>query len=856
MTFHFAWVGGDPKPAVSLSTTGNLWGGSLVLTGSTWNGELTTSGDILGTGVWRDKGPSIQNLRRTDGLITGGSYYILGPGMAGATLNQSVPLTRFTFDGEFGGDLSPAADIGENVAVTITTFGVGSEIVYLDDASMLTVDMQYGISGPGIIPNTVFIYEGSNTITISNPATATNSNVEFTITLDTGRNVITNLGSAMGLVVGETYQIFGPGVTAGILGTLQSDGTILLSQIATETFFQTPLRIYRGITYDDGGSFDADIHTRIDESIVSIHISHLEGQFASLSADIKNPRIGLLAPGRQVWCWLSEDGNPLFHGRLEAMPANLIGEKVTFHFIAQPGDYDNQQNLITENLKELPFIDPIWFPDGLITPENVLEARTATWHIDRTTLAVSVSDYIVGEDGTLEIDASDHTYANTDIKFGSKPLTGIYLTAKISRTQEGSGSIDITREIYQAFRDTGSNVPYPHISAYCGDGLFSTWPKPGTNIGAGWSVGLDSVIDKTTIFPDLAAQTGFVSRFSSVFAPTNPNDISQPFGYTGATFPLDNFYIQFTLDYVAKREWVETLSFFLEADIQEISTDSRANTEVLSLASNNVSKAVDFDGSIPLADFRSNNYFKTGRGQLSVQFLIRYARAKITFRARAASIDFTIPWSKAIGLSCRQNVHLVDYRIPGGEATGKVISYELIASATEGRIAHVTIGCTIGRGGSVTATPGAGSYAAPGYMASGYQTVVGGTVDLGDSTVTYQNFGDFVINDDGVNLFDITPQTAIKRLKVISGVTEQAKAIAATKENLGAPVPTMNNGIPGSQVKPSIPPTTADALKNAYPLVELELISLVGGGFLSEFVIDVSRLQVPKTIDLEAPSNV
>ena len=867
MTFFFAWVGGDPKPAITLATTGDVWGGSLVLTGSTWNGELRTSGDILGTGVWREKGPRIDNLRKVDGLIPDGSYYITGAGMPGVSEIQTIPLIQFTYDGDAGGTLVPPAEVAENIPVTISTNGLGSDVVHLDDPTGLIIGTQYGISGSGIIQDTVFIYEGGNDITISNPARTTGADIEFTITLDAGRNIISNLGSAEGLEIGETYQIFGQGVPGGVLGTYQTDGTILLSQLATKTFSPTFLRIHRGITYPDGGDFISD-YARQDETVDSVHISQSEGQFASLLVDLKNPRIGLLAPGRRVWCWLSwqktdaDPITPLFHGRLEAMPTNLIGEKVTFHFIAQPGDYDNQRAILTESLKELPFIDPIWIPDGFITPDNVLEARAAVWDINRTTLAVTTTDLTVGEDGTLEVAESEHAYAAMDIKFGTAPLTGIYITGAVTRSQEADGSIDITREVCRAFQDAGSNYPYPHISAFCGDGLFSSWPKPGANIGAGWSVGLDSIIEKSTIFQPITAQSQTItpsplSNSPFTFSPLTPGPLSNsPFLPTGATFPLDIFYIIFTLDYVAKRDWVETVSFFLEADVQEIGTDSRANSEVLSLSSNNVSQAVDIDGSIPLADLRYNSYFKTGRGQLSVQFLIRYARAKLTFRARAVTIDFTVLWEKALGISCRWNAHITDYRIPGGEATGKVTSYELIASASEGMRAKVSIGCTIGRGGSVAASAGAGSYAAPGYMAAGYQTVVGGTIDLGDSTVTYQNFGDFIISDDGVNLFDITPTTMIKKLKVIEGITDQLKAIATTKEPLGPSLAIINNGIAGlPQVKPSIPPTAADALKNAYPIVDLELVPLTGGGFITEFVIDVSKLQIPKTIDLEASSN-
>ncbi len=252
---------------------------------------------------------------------------------------------------------------------------------------------------------------------------------------------------------------------------------------------------------------------------------------------------------------------------------------------------------------------------------------------------------------------------------------------------------------------------------------------------------------------------------------------------------------------------------------------------------------------------RSNSYFKSERGQRSFEFLLAYARAKLLLRARAVTIDIVVKWAKAIGISCRQNVHLIDYRIPGGEATGKVIAYELIASPSEGMRAKITLGCTIGRGGIIEPTEGTGAYAATGYMARGYQAVLGGTIDLGDGSVVYQTFSDFTINDDGVDLFNVTPASMIKRLKVISGPAHQLESIAATREELRDPVLFVNHGTISSHVTPAVPPAPADALKNAYPEVLLEMVPLTGGGFVSNLAVDVSKLQIPMTINLEAPSN-
>src|SRR5882672_12560400 len=104
---------------------------------------------------------------------------------------------------------------------------------------------------------------------------------------------------------------------------------------------QTTLTIHRGVVHPDGGDFQPG-YIRNDEEVLSVDIDHSEGNCATLSIELRNPQVGLLAPGRDAWCWLSWQADaaaavvPLFHGRLVSVPADLQGEKITLHFIARP----------------------------------------------------------------------------------------------------------------------------------------------------------------------------------------------------------------------------------------------------------------------------------------------------------------------------------------------------------------------------------------------------------------------------------------------------------------------------------------------------------------------------------------
>src|SRR6476661_1886195 len=72
-------------------------------------------------------------------------------------------------------------------------------------------------------------------------------------------------------------------------------------------------------------TFDVETHAVEDESVYAFDLSQEEGDFAKLSLTIRNPRVGLLNPGRNVWAWLSYSPSsgviePLFFGRLVGIP--------------------------------------------------------------------------------------------------------------------------------------------------------------------------------------------------------------------------------------------------------------------------------------------------------------------------------------------------------------------------------------------------------------------------------------------------------------------------------------------------------------------------------------------------------
>lgn len=246
-------------------------------------------------------------------------------------------------------------------------------------------------------------------------------------------------------------------------------------------------------------AFDEEVHLVEDETIFAFDIAHQEGQIPVLTIDIINPHIGLLAPGRAQWAWLSYQTSaeivPLFYGRLVALPTNLLGEVVTLQFIARPNDYLAQKQAIANGLMVKPYHDPIWIdPTKLTDPDTVLETYTMMWHVDRTTHAVSISSIIFGEDGTEEFNFEDAFYDSVSISFAQSPQTQVVFDGTVQWTQTGTGVIA---------------MPDVSLSAWNGDQIVRDWPKPGDQLRNGWSI-----------------ETGNITNWSDQFANNSPTMIT------------------------------------------------------------------------------------------------------------------------------------------------------------------------------------------------------------------------------------------------------------------------------------------------------------------------------------------
>jgi len=598
-------------------------------------------------------------------------------------------------------------------------------------------------------------------------------------------------------------------------------------------------------------------HVREDLFVTDLQVSQSEGDFCTLTIEVENPHVGLLAPGRPRWIWIAwnptfdplasdsseatfDDMVPLFFGRVQGVPNDFIGEVVTLNFLARPLDYEAQKAAVADTLRVFPWFDGVWFaPEDRADPDNVLESRSALWHIDRVTHDVSVSNVITGEDGTITFTGDDVLSDSIRISYGDPPCRQVNVTATIAWDQIASGPVWVI----------GAPGATRAIDTYTGAGLQKNWPQPGFNVGGGWTV-RDSICNRLDgtgrdeyTYSDKIGILGKARDAKTVIVPpwAEPQIVLATF-FPGHVLVLKKWKLgaALSVQYDVKRGKSETVTFSLRSNTQSILTDSTDGEAVdLRFSTSEVASPVGVfsDGTfdLPIGKPWARSYITTDRGEQSLQYLILVARARLLASARCVDVTFEVPWNRAIaeGVSCRKNVVISDSSLPGGVVGGKIKSYALRANGDSGQfICEITIGASIGLGGTITADPGTPTYVNAGYVDEGYQQYVGGFAMPVAGEVAYRRVNGDEPNDDGFDFDRLTLD------KVLIG--------PVTIEN-EAPVQE-----PLIVVGPENPAGVYDAINTKQTTVTFRLKPLNNGPFADTYEIETTLLSVPKTIDLEA----
>ena len=715
--------------------------------------------------------------------------------------------------------------------------------------------------------------------------------VVTTGTTAAGSAAITGIPSTAisALTAGLIYNVSGNGIPVAATFVAPASGATAITLDQPAAAAANALLTITGPRAANG-PWDPELHNRFDEDVLSVEIAQSEGDFATLTVALKNPGLGLLAAGRNLWVWLSWDQAwpagppeliPLFNGRLIGVPRLSAGETVELQFIARPDDFMLQKSALAASLQVLPYWDPVWLA-STISADTVLETYSALWHVDRTTLELTTSDIIEGEAGTIEIGEDVALYDNFSLAYGQPPLTAVTVSGSVNWPQQAYGILDITQTILNAFRDQ-AGAPYGRVLAstptsfwgatgggliqvLSGDGLLNSWPKAGTSIGAGWSFPNGDAgdgkplnyVDKisatepgsfahsemtydveyaASLNEDLAAQNvlggggDYIPYNDRVMAVLNKGRLVQ----VQVSFPTETLKFRMMVEYKADRRRTETVAAVLTADVQrQLSDSADQDQEKIELTSDYVGQGVDAGGALPIGNLVYKSYFATDRGTQSFEYLLLAARAKLRARARSVDVTFAVPWATALGISLKHSITLLDRRLPGGSCTGKIKSYTL--KAADGvQLGEFVIGCCIGNGTPISPAVGAPTYVDEDYVERGWQVYAGAQYVLLPDEFAYQSLEEFPVDDDGLNLSNLSQENAVNYCTVLNGMLDQVEAL---EEFQGVVSPT--NGDPISK------------MRQMATLVTLDLRPVAGSEFHTDFLPALTQLSLPKTIDLAA----
>jgi hypothetical protein len=148
------------------------------------------------------------------------------------------------------------------------------------------------------------------------------------------------------------------------------------------------------------------------------------------------------------------------------------------------------------------------------------------------------------------------------------------------------------------------------------------------------------------------------------------------------------------------------------------------------------------------------------------------------------------------------------------------------------------IGCSIGNGDPSSAAEGVATYVEAGYVEPGYQVMAGEQKMLLAAELAYETLDAFAIDDDGLDLTNLTEERAVNSCVVVNGLEQTLFTLADFQD----------------KIAPAMHGDPIQAVATMSTAVTLDLKPVAGNTFHTTFFPAISQLSLPKTIDLAAPS--
>ncbi|BDB95918.1 hypothetical protein [Candidatus Hydrogenosomobacter endosymbioticus] len=477
---------------------------------------------------------------------------------------------------------------------------------------------------------------------------------------------------------------------------------------------------------DEKEIFSIEKHSKSDENIFDMKIVHSEGLPAKAEITISFLSD---AEKRKSHCVIVyDDGNDarfcLFRGKLENSTKKQDGPFITISFVAC-SEIEKDKQKFVEILKKEKFYDELIYGKNPKADE-LIAATNFVFYWDRVTGECKMSDLFKGNK-SFEINFQN--FFEGSLKSRSEtPVIKVEMQIEAQWIQHLSGFVNLFHFIRHRFKEG-------YVNSYTGKSLKRAWPKSGETFGrSGYRVVYSEIKEIEPPFCSL------FKRKPGSFA------ISVPVRKRGQTGEQEISHKQM----LAKRTWFdgellamwtfkqkrkETLSFALESSLQ-VPNDTLCETKTAFIRLQKIVQIDDIPFWYPMAFYKKgdnvrcsngiysaikehyacrsfdqdkdkwkkeknicpsvhSSFFNTDKGVEIFELVVERARAILDRGARIFKISFSGDPESLAQITLDDQVSIVDKRIPGGKAVGKVSSYKFVADGKKIYV-EIEVTCSVG----------------------------------------------------------------------------------------------------------------------------------------------------------------
>lgn len=443
--------------------------------------------------------------------------------------------------------------------------------------------------------------------------------------------------------------------------------------------------------------FDPTDHARMDLDILTLSLTHKEGEVAQVILTALNaPDVGGRF-GQTAYMSYGSPENPqlFFKGRLAGLPECLTPHKTRLIFCAIPDDLEAQLSTLESSLKHAPFWDPLFVPptDEQHTGEW-LEGRSELFDINRTTHQVRLCSIFQGHE-TVTV-APEHLFTNhLKVTVDDLPFAYADVTVQSEWVQHAQGEFNAFPQIARHFSGQMVNTLTPRA-------LINAWPESGVRLQRSGYTILSSRLREITP-PHTGALHLYPTLSASFTHKERPNQRLKRKWFKGR---LD-------IGWSFRQKRQETVTYRLHHAHKLTPAHPQHGKKLFFKL-----QALDVDrtGQGPaLESSEKGVFFETARGQEAIRHSIHRAAAYLAARGRCVRLTCRVPfdialhWGPATSLIFEEiGTLLPQFFSQVHTLTGKIKNIILNQSATHA-YADVTVllspGMSDAPAGTLTDTP-------------------------------------------------------------------------------------------------------------------------------------------------------